>query len=656
MKKINLSLLFAAIASSVCTAKADDFEHIVVSGTRTPKLLANSPVLVDVLDGDTINMLTKGTLAQALEFIPGVVITRSPKDGYNVQMQGFDSKHVLILIDGQPLISPTGSSADLDQVSASDIAQIEVLKGAASVLYGSAAMGGVINIITKKELGDQLSISYEAGSYLDNAVKGGDKISHLAKINAATKWHKWQHKANIQIIEDSGFDYDSETVSQNAAELSKLFVNLSSFGQIKGLNAGVKYQYFDELKERPTSSIPGQTGFIHYKSDVKQHQFDLLLDNKADFWKVNARYISHTENSGQSNSLRDTEIELAEIDGQKVWQIGDISPKRENDSGSEIVAGFVAHFDSLDQIKPASNSVEIDNETRHSIESYAQYNFITPDHQVLVGVRGQDDSDFGFQSALRISGMLDFSQQDYSLQLRGGYGQGYRVPDLKERYYIFDHSNLGYMVLGDENLTPEEADNFTASLSFTSQAFGNSANISLEVSAHYSETDDLITSILDPDESELTGLSIYRYTNLEKADIYGFNLSSELTFDHWMFQANYSYVDSEDQDGIRLEDRPRHQVKVNFGYDFTEHDIETLLSLPYQADEAVPDGFAGEETATYTIVNFKLNHYIDQHIQWHLALNNIFDEHLSPDAAQQGLFDPRPTHSQEVRIGLKYTF
>jgi outer membrane receptor for ferrienterochelin and colicins len=132
------------------TPDKNQAEHIVVTGTRTAKLLSNSPVLVDVIDGGTIAKISQGTLAQALNYIPGIVIKRSVKDGYNIQMQGFDGDHVLVLIDGQPIVSPTGSSADLDQIPASNIAQIEIIRGAASVMYGSAAIGGVIPITQTK--------------------------------------------------------------------------------------------------------------------------------------------------------------------------------------------------------------------------------------------------------------------------------------------------------------------------------------------------------------------------------------------------------------------------------------------------------------------------------------------------------------------------
>ena len=143
---VTLLLASALLPTYVLAETEAPVERVVVTGTRTPKLLGASPVKVDVVDKAEISRLSKGTLRQVLEVMPGVVVRRSQKDGYNVQLNGFNGDHVLVLINGQPVISPTGSSVDLDQISVANIRQIEIVRGAASVLYGSSAMG-VLSIL-----------------------------------------------------------------------------------------------------------------------------------------------------------------------------------------------------------------------------------------------------------------------------------------------------------------------------------------------------------------------------------------------------------------------------------------------------------------------------------------------------------------------------
>ena len=213
MKRARFVPFFVVAASlplSFPVLAEDALERVVVTGTRTPKLLASSPVKIDVVDKAEIARLSKGTLRQVLEVMPGVVVRRSQKDGYNVQLNGFNGDHVLVLINGQPIISPTGSSVDLDQISVANIKQIEIVRGAASVLYGSSAMGGVINIITEKVEGAQFSADYEASYFTDDAIEG-DEIGHTSRITAAKAISDWQLDITAQNITNPGFDYDGET-------------------------------------------------------------------------------------------------------------------------------------------------------------------------------------------------------------------------------------------------------------------------------------------------------------------------------------------------------------------------------------------------------------------------------------------------------------
>jgi len=660
---LSFTVLFFLFITLSPNSVAQEMETLVVSGTRTPKLLSDSPVSIEVIEAETIELLSQGTLANVLDFIPGVVITRSAKDGYNIQMQGFDSKHVLILVDSQPVISPTGSSVDLDQISANDIAQIEIIKGAASVMYGSAALGGVINIITKKDGSGKTSISYQVSQYIDRDYEGATSFSDrpfstTLKFNTSGNLLGWSHKVNVQTISDTGFDYDLDSVSEDAAELDKTFVNYSASRQISNLNTQFKYQYFDEYKERDASVVPGQSGIIFYSSDVTQHQFDLALSNPnlEQNWRTNARYINHQETSGQSNSIRETSIAMAEIDGQKVWQHGSVNPKVSGESGSETVVGWLLHQDQLDQIKPATGSVEIDDESRNSVEAYVQHNLIYKNAQYLAGFRAQQDSDFGTHTAFRISSMVDLGEGETPIKWRMGLGQAYRVPDLKERFYIFDHSNLGYMVLGNEDLTPETATSLNTSVSLRTSLFDHFADVLLEVSAHYSETQDLINTVHNAELSAETGLDISEYSNVDQTIISGFDLSSELTLDMWSWKLNYTYVDSEGDNNQRLEGRPRHQAKMSLNYQFEQPTINAILYAVYQADEKTPSSYDGAVVTDYTIVKFSVSHALTEQLSLRYSINNLFDEHKDINAVNNNQFDPRPISSRELVFGVRYQF
>lgn len=640
-------------------------EHIVISGTRTPKLLSNSPVSIQVIDQETIEILTKGTLANALNFIPGVVVTRNVKGGYNIQMQGFDGDHVLVLINSQPLISPAGSSADLDQINANEIEQIEVLRGAASVMYGSSAMGGVINIITKSYDENQANVSIQASHYTD--AISDEPLSYTTRVNASLATDNWDYKVSLLHIDDTGFDYDPSTISQDANGMKKSFINLSTKTDSLNLfsnnitNAEIKYQYLTEDKSRPVSTVPGQKTIITYLSKVEQNQLDFTLntdifnDEKHQIqqgsWQLNTRYINHKETSGQSNSIRNTDINLAEINGQYVYSRKNI----------EVVSGGVVHFDSLQQIKPVASTIEIDDESRQNIDAFIQANWIEPNYQVLAGIRSQHDSDFGFHSAARVSTMNKFGDKKNNWQWRNGFGQGYRVPSLKERFYIFDHSNLGYMVLGSEGLKPEESSTFNTTLSYNTEVFTdltllNPTQLSIEVNAHFSKTKNFIETVLDPEKSAETQLDISVYQNVAQATIQGLDFSIDLSFNEWSGQINYSYLDARNEDGERLTERPYHQIKTNITYHNYEHELDILFYFVYQSNEAYDSSYTQVLNNKWLSANININQNINEQLSWNFGVNNIFNEHKSVDANNLNAFDSRPVSNRDITLGIKYQF
>lgn len=635
-------------------------EEIVITGTRTPKLLSNSPVSVDVISHEEIELLTQGTIAQALNFIPGVVVVRNQKDGYNIQMQGFDGDNVLILLNSQPLIAPTGSAVDLDQISAHDIQQIEVIRGAASVMYGSSAMGGVINIITKEPDENRLKISYELGSYAGNEIDG-DEYSHQTKLNSTYIYKGWAYQLDLMVKETPGFDYDNDESSSPAGSLDKTFVHFASSGKVDNLNVSVKYQYFEEEKDKNTGVIAGQDRYAQYLSDVDQHQLDFHIGqdvfNKAEHeiannsWQLNARLMDHQETSGNTGSLRDADIGLYELNGQYVW----------SQSDKEVVAGGVVHQDTLEQVKVLTGAEEVPDQSKESAEAFAQINWIDPKYQMLLGMRGQYDSDFGDHYALRASGMINFIDKADKLQWRFGVGQGYRVPTLKERFYEFDHSALGYKVYGNEDLDPEESVSINSSFnyrtSFTKTWLGD-FDLTSDINFHFTKADNLIDTFHDAERSAEEDLDISVYENVEEAEIKGIDVSTELHFTNWVGQLNYSYLDAQDNENNRLEARPYHQVKGSLGYNYSPYEIDAMLYFVYQQGEARPeDSYEnGSHNNEWTTVDFKLSQQVTRHLSWRLNIENIFDEHLNDAADNKSQFDARPVSSRFVALGINYQF
>ena len=119
---------------------------MVITGTRTEKVISEAPVMTRVVSAEELQRNDYESMMDVLEYnIPGLRFNVDPR-GNNIQIQGLENSYILILVDGERLSQTPGGPIDFDRLSTSNIKRIEILKGAASALYGSSAMGMVVNI------------------------------------------------------------------------------------------------------------------------------------------------------------------------------------------------------------------------------------------------------------------------------------------------------------------------------------------------------------------------------------------------------------------------------------------------------------------------------------------------------------------------------
>ena len=160
------------------TTGPDPAPDIVVTPTRTPEPLRSVGSAVTVLTAEEIEQTSVRDVGDLFRRVPGVTLTQSGGPGHvqTVRIRGGDVRHTLVMIDGIRVNDPisTGREFDFSTLVLADVERIEVLRGPQSALYGSDAMGGVINIITKQGSGPpKAPLSVEAGRYGTKETKGG---------------------------------------------------------------------------------------------------------------------------------------------------------------------------------------------------------------------------------------------------------------------------------------------------------------------------------------------------------------------------------------------------------------------------------------------------------------------------------------------------
>jgi len=632
-------LIVSTLFSPYIVFAADQLDNItVISSTRTEKQQEDAPVRVEVVSEETIERIHARDLKEALEDIPGLVLKPiHGKSGYGVWLQGFDSNRVLVLIDGQPVSASTGSTVDLTQIALADIERIEIVKGAASALYGSAAMGGVINVITRKPEGNAWSLTLDGGSWDEKDLDDSSAVPFRhGKGHLSIEGNKWTLLMAGDVRDSDGYDLDKRTFSTQGDEGTKSSINARlGFQPNKNSEIYIYPSYYKEdIRRRFATPAPGtQFGEIRKnKNEIAERQHITLgghikTKNKAKFsgYALYETFEDDTQQdviaTPQIDQERHTKIDSHKLELQWDQPLGE---------RQLITAGLVYFDEALEQNQnrfQGSNQIVIveigEGSERDNQEFFLQDDiFLSDTLELVVGGRYQDDSDFGVHFAPKINLLYspDWSKQ-FETRIRAAVGTGYRVPNLKERYFVFDHSALGYMVLGNPDLQPEK------SLSLQLGAGLSADKFSLDANLFYNDIDDLIETDI-AEEQNIPGVRVFEYTNIAEAKTQGIELQwVQSLANQFRLNTAYTWLKSENKKtGNILPERPEHQIKASLLYEYQPWGMDVTLIGIYQSEEFV-DADNNIESPDWMTWDLKINKKLNDHFKLFAGIDNFLDEH-----------------------------
>ena len=424
-------------------------EQVVVTATRTKKLMENVPVVTELITKKEIEETGAEDLADVLNDRPGIYISENDVGGKNIRMGGVDGKYILVLVDGMPITGKFNNRQELNLIDADLIDRIEIVKGPASAIYGSEAMGGVINIITKG-IGNNLSVD----------VKGKTGSFDLAGANARVS-------AKIDSLRLAvNFDHSQGGVDPKITSLNVRNARNSVLGgelDYRSATLGV----FEIKANRQIGDQTGQDPLFRYETDLGRS--DGRLGWKHGFSeKINAgvrAYVSrykrdYREIVKRSAFVRTSNGSLETIYGLKSDFSYEFYIKSRLDVGLDY---------SYDNYNSKRNSVSSEQETdlaakRELLGLFAQIES-GPIHNItlLFGGRFDKISDVDSYFSPRFSGMYNAAN---NLKFRVSYGGGFRAPSFNDMYIDFNHTSFGYRVIGNPDLVPEKSSGVSAGLEY----------------------------------------------------------------------------------------------------------------------------------------------------------------------------------------------
>jgi vitamin B12 transporter len=570
---MNALILIAAAAGSMA------LEPVVVTATRTEQPARDVLASVELIAGDDLVMRPAAELSDALRFVAGVEPARLGGAGQqtSIFVRGTESNHVLVLMNGLRINPGTIGTAATQNIAPEFVERVEVVKGPRSTLYGSDAIGGVINVITRgADDGSSVQAGFGSFDTRTASFNAGFGDDHAGATIAGAWFDSGGFPTRAGDNTDRGSDNTSFTASAHAGVGA---VNLG----VRGWYASGSTEYSEftlapvdqdfenmalavTLDFKPTESWSSRVMLGHAEDNLEQNQSDDFIDTQRDTidWQ-NDIHIA----------------DAATLTAGLLWQ------DEEADAFSDFGFGFVDAY--------ASDIT--------TSQLYLQALVSSGPHRVVLGGAYTDHETFGGHATGNVE--YGFAFENGAL-LTLSAGTGFRAPDATDLYSIFG---------GNPDLEPEESTSFEIGFR---QPIGERQTVS--ITAFRNDIDDLIVFVVtDPDTFDGEN------RNVDKARIDGLEAAWQFEGEKWSARAAATFQDPRDAiTDERLLRRARENYAAEVARRFGAHEI--ALDVLY-AGERRDFGFPSQTVLdAYALVNLAAKVVIGKSFTLVLRAENLFDE------------------------------
>ena len=566
--------------------KETEIKEVVVTATRSQKKLKDVPITVQVVTAEDIKKSQSTDFKTFLENeFSGINFTYNGGSP-NINMMGFGGKYVLFLMNGERMAGETFDNIDYDRIDIDNIERIEIIKGASSSLYGSNAIGGVINIITKDS---KSPLDINAGYLYDSSR------DHKLNLSIGTK-QKWGnlsissfYKMREPYIIKDRIPTNGVYNELNVAGFTNYGVNPKlTFNLSPKINFSLTPGYY--FSERNPGTPAGKIVRDRY------YNYNLGLKTNIKFNDNQNLIVSGTfDRYDKYDYFRKIKEKEKKYENE-VWRISsqynqNLFKKHTLVAGGEVLSEKLLNF----MFKNESTG---GRENAQTYSAFTQQDWvINPAVTLVTGARMDYHSIFKQYFTFRLSGMYRF---DETMTIRAGYSGGFRSPTLKELYTNWFHPwGGGFQLMGNKNLRPETSDNFNISIDF------NFKKLNLTFITQYSKIKDKI------DRQGNIGDTL-RYVNLHgNTDVLSSEVSAIYKLNkNFHFKGSYSYYDIGKK---RSENRP-HTLTFKAEY---------IPSAKYYIPSIIISGKYLSQTKRYNDDNSSFVSYAPYSI-WRLQLASKF--------------------------------
>jgi len=593
------------VAEDVATK--ENVQEVVVTATRTPQPITETLAPVTLITAADIERLQPVDLIDLFNRVPGIDISRSGGDGSTagLYMRGTNTDHTLFLVNGQRINSASLGETNFRFLDPSQIERIEIVRGAKSSIYGSEAIGGVIQIFTKKGQGKMNTVvSTEIGS---NALKRTAVSTNGSHNNFryAVDFSYLDTDSIDSKVDDTGTNRDRDGYRNHSvnANFGYEFSNGLDIG-LSFLQANTRNYYDDSSTEDPFSDTWIQNIVLNVDVPV------------TDWWRSKISVGHSTDDSDN-------------IDGITGSHKSDFRTQRENVSWQNdfsiaenqlLTVGYDFYDDELDSSQGHVYSDGSPVSDRDNNAVFAQYQGKFSIFDVMVGLREDDNEAFGTHTTGNVS--VGVQLDDYHRAVLS-WAEGFKAPTFNDLYWP-----IGPFGFGNPNLEPEESENYELGFS------GNYDAWRWELSVYQNHIDNLIQWA--PANDPMNPFA-WTPTNVSTAKIKGGELVVSGQLAGWDISSAYSYTSPRDEDTDKvLLKRSMESFLLDADRRFGRWTVGASMNAK---GKRYTNTSNTSKLGGYTLFDFRVGYDVTDKLKAQLKVENVFDKHYRTNESSFSSFN-----------------
>lgn len=603
-------------ATADSTYRQFNLGEVVVTGTRTPKFLKNTPIQTRVISAKEIARLDATNVQDLLQQeLPSVEFSYAMNQQTHLNFSGFGGQGVLFLVDGERLAGETMDDVDFTRLSMDNVERIEIVKGAASALYGSNATGGVINIITKNSQ-KPLTLNVNARYAKHNEQRYGAAFGLNGK--------HWNNMLTANLNRTDNYNVHS-------AENPVTRIIATVYGN-KTMNLK------DQLVWSPNSNLhlTGRAGYFFRETVRSADQPERYRDfsgglrmdwNLSEWDNVQASYAF--DQYDKSDFQRITRLDIRDysnVQNTIRWLYN-----HSFESGDVLTIGSDYMHDYL-----YNTNLEGEVRKQDLWDVFAQYDWLITDKWEAVGAVRYDYFSDGNDSHVTPKLNVCYKPR-HNLALRAGYGMGFRAPTLKEKYYDFNMSGI-WIVEGNANLKSEVSHNVNLTAEYTKGHYNFTASV------YYNKVKNKLATSAPYFKNADDKLPYLPYANLDNYSVCGGEIGAQAKWNNGFgARLTYAYTKEQlakDKNGNTINNQyiPAREHALNARVDFDRQLTKTyglnialqgrvlsgVENVEYKDYYDVSKGTISVEYPAYTIWKLSVVQRVGKAVKVNVAFDNLF--------------------------------